>query len=366
MKTLKERGLTSRTVAGMKKDFYDQHSLVQRTLVQELTPILDAAMEEVRLPPEGRPLVMCDYGCSEGKNATSVTERCIAALHRRDSDQTVSVCYNDLFTNNFNKLFQNLSELHAKRDHEFSRRKARRNGPVFEFATGGSFYEPVMPQATVNIGISTAAVHWLSRLPEDARGLGQEARTWRKSLAEQASWDWLTFLSHRATEMLPGGKLVLSILREPNEDSAHMPFELMAEATRQLVGEGVIPAERMENVVLPYYRRSQEELLAPLGSRGDLADCFEVDRMIAATPPVPFQTQFDRDGDTIAYAESYTGFLRAIFEGIVAEQLCGPTPTYSTGELVDRFFAKVEEMIHGEPERWKLDNHWCFLSLTAR
>jgi NAD(P)-dependent dehydrogenase (short-subunit alcohol dehydrogenase family) len=84
---------------------------------------------------------------------------------------------------------------------------------VFSFASGTSFHHQIFPDATLSLGFSASAMHWLSRLPATlgdhvhavtARGAVRDA------FAAQAAADWETILLHRARELVPGGQLVFA------------------------------------------------------------------------------------------------------------------------------------------------------------
>lgn len=307
--------------------FYDQNSDVQWSLALKALPLIQTALDQIELPDRDESFVLADYGCADGGNSVRFTDVIVAAVRRMRREQTIAVYYNDLFTNNFNQLFQNLAEVTRRREAQFQYRKGAHIGPVFEFATGGSFYEPVMPPMSTHFGFSIAAVHWLSQRPKVAmaeqicsEGASEEVR---KVYAQQAEFDWLAFLGNRAGEFVPGGKLLLSMVARPDADSPiHAPFALINDVAKVLVEEGVIQRDDYVATAAPIYRRTEAEILAPLKKPfGAYCDCFHVEEANLVRNPSPFRAEYEETGDVETYLDRYVGFVRAISEAAIVRQL---------------------------------------------
>jgi hypothetical protein len=124
---------------GMKGEgFYDQHSAPQWAAIASVLPWLEDAIDRTDLP-DAMPIVVVDYGCSEGRNSIAAMRRVVDALRRR-TPRPIPVVHSDLPTNNFNQLFVNL----AAADAEVSPR-----AQVYAAAVGGSMFGPLMPPQTV-------------------------------------------------------------------------------------------------------------------------------------------------------------------------------------------------------------------------
>ncbi len=83
---------------------------------------------------------------------------------------------------------------------------------VFPCAIGRSFYRNVLPCSSVDVGWSSYAAVWLSRIPSPIpnhfiaiRSSGQV----RAEFDRQGANDWEMFLSLRASELRPGGRLIV-------------------------------------------------------------------------------------------------------------------------------------------------------------
>jgi hypothetical protein len=97
------------TTTGMKgRGYYDAHSKEQRAALDAFLPWLEEAIVDLPIPSDGQTsFVLLDIGSSEGGNAIHAMNRIVEAL-RRLSDLSVWVFFDDLPTNDFNRLFANL------------------------------------------------------------------------------------------------------------------------------------------------------------------------------------------------------------------------------------------------------------------
>src|SRR6266404_5443167 len=72
---------------------------------------------------------------------------------------------------------------------------------VYVLAAATSFYRPILPAGTLNLGFSATAMHWLCRKPCDltdhVQAVGAEGAE-LAAFAEQGRRDWETILLHRA------------------------------------------------------------------------------------------------------------------------------------------------------------------------
>src|SRR5262249_41282966 len=152
----------------------------------------------VDLGAEWTPIVIADYGASQGRNSLAPMMVAIGALRDRvGPERAISVIHTDLPESDFTALFQLLAS-----DPDSY---ARLDPAAFAFAVGRSFYEQILPADSVTLGWSSWAVQWLSRLPAAIPDQLQIAlssdQVARAAFARQAEEDWRSFLAHRSREM---------------------------------------------------------------------------------------------------------------------------------------------------------------------
>ena len=168
-------------------------------------PLWEKAVQCVEFDTGDHPVVVADYGSSQGKNSMVPIQVAIRGLrHRLGPNRAISVFHVDQPSNDFNALFQVL-DLDPDR-------YAVDDPNVFPGVIGRSFYENVLPPGSVHLGWSSYAAVWLSSIPALIPGHFISLRgpdPVRAEFDRQAARDWEAFLSLRARELRPGSRLVV-------------------------------------------------------------------------------------------------------------------------------------------------------------
>jgi hypothetical protein len=137
---------------------YNRSSRVQAAGLSPAVPLLEQAAKSVPLPAGPDPILLVDYGSSEGHNSLGPLTTAIGVLRERlGPERAISVVHTDLPDNDFTALFRTL----AADPNSY----LRGNSEVFALAVGRSFYEQILPAGSVTLAWSSWAIQWLSRLP---------------------------------------------------------------------------------------------------------------------------------------------------------------------------------------------------------
>jgi SAM dependent carboxyl methyltransferase len=312
---------------------YNRHARVPAEGGKLALPFLEQAIRNVTLDAGDRPVVVADYGSSQGKNSLAPMNTAMRALRARlGPDRPIFVFHIDQPANDFNTLFE---VLHRDRD-----RYAAEDPNVFPSAIGRSFYERVLPPDHVDLGWSSYAAMWLSRIPTQITGhfrmdCGTDAEV--AVCRRQAAQDWESFLSLRAKELRPGGRLVI-VLAGLDDDGASGLQDLMDHANAVLadmVSEGTIRADERRQMVLGTYPRRKCELLAPFDRDGQFqgltVECCELSPLAD-----PSWADYEHDRDAEALATKRARLFRAIF---------APSLSCALGDAVTshRFAERLED-----------------------
>lgn len=355
------------TLTGMKPEgFYNRNSSFQQTTMEAVIGWGEQAIATMPLPDESRPITVADFGCSEGKNSIVAAGHIVAAIRRRRPEQAVCVVHSDLPSNNFNQLFLNL---HDPGTVNYFQANGHLKKGIFPLAAAGSFFGPLLAPGTVHFAMSFLAVEWMDRLPDvpipEFIGYMEASPAAQQAFALQANDDLTRFYESRARELAPGGKLLLII---PGSDGvcrcSDGLYNVLNDAARDLVDAGRITRRRYEQFVMPVYFRTLTELTAPLTRKdGPVSSAFTIDRSETLELPTPFEEELRRTGDVAAYAEAYTGFLRAFSEPVAAGGLFEPGHKQKD---VDELYDRVRARLSAEPERYKVRNIEVAVLLTRR
>jgi long-chain acyl-CoA synthetase len=309
---------------------YNLHAKVQAVGGNLALPLLERVIESVELGDGNQPVVIADYGSSQGKNSFAPMRTAIRALRVRvGSNRPIVVTHVDQPANDFNTLFAAL--------HHDSDCYACDDPNVFPSAVGRSFYEQVFPPDHVHLGWSAYAVMWLSRIPTFVSGHFRGDRGTAAELADfrqQAAKDWEGFLLLRARELRPGGRLLLVMVGM--NDDGHTGFEaLMDEANAVLadmVSEGAMQAEERARMVVGTWPRRTRELLAPFKRDGHFHG-LAVESCEQLTLADPTWAAYEQDRNQESMATQRAKIFRATFAPSLA---CGLSNPARSSAFADR------------------------------
>lgn len=309
------------SIAAMEgKGFYNKHSAIPAAGGALALPLLEEAAKMIQLGVGQQPIVLADYGSSEGLNSLAPMRAAIRVLRARvGQQQPIFVYHTDLPSNDFSSLFQ---VLHS---HPDSYLRDEQN--VFPSAVGRSFYQRILPRNHVDLAWSSYAAIWLSRIPcripDHFFALGSTSSV-QAEFARQAAMDWEAFLSFRATELRPTARLVVALpaLAESKPPGFAILMNQANAVLSELVARKVIRTEEREQMAVAIYPRSESDLLAPFSGDGQFQGLI-VDHCVTFPVPDTVWEEYMRDNDAEALAKKRAGFFRAIFAPSLAEAL-GP------------------------------------------
>jgi SAM dependent carboxyl methyltransferase len=281
-------------------------------------PLLETAVRNIKLNSGPEPIVIADYGCSQGKNSLAPMRVAIDRLREKAAaDRPILVFHVDQPDNDFSTLFKVLDS---------DPQRYALNGPdVFSCAIGKSFYKSVFPQGYVHLAWSSYAAVWLSRIPGQITGhfmaphsRGEE----RAAFERQAAQDWTDFLSLRARELHLGGRLVVVLpgLDDKGKSGIEPLMQGANAALAEMVDDGAIRTEERDRMVLGSYPRLRAELLAPFGRNGHFhgltVECCELTWL-----PDGVWAEYELDHNAEALAAKHALFFRAVFAPSLALSL---------------------------------------------
>jgi gibberellin A4 carboxyl methyltransferase len=347
--------------------FYNRNSAPQWAAIEYALPWLEASLESMKLPLTPDTITLADFGCSEGKNSIAVMQRLLPVLRRRTTRPLATV-HSDLATNDFSEMFVNL---------RVDGRSVLPVESVYSSAVAGSMYDQLLPPASTCIAMTFNAVGFLSRRPVDrlpgfilangpsaTRNIGTVAKEERAIFARQAADDLSAFLTARAAELVPGGKLLIEVFGASDTRTAgDGVYDALNDAIIEERNSGRITSDDYERYYQPIYFRTLEELVAPIAERNSqLPSLYRLERAETYEVKTPFVEDYRATGDGAAFARAFTAFFRAFTEPVIriAFASCADLDA-----LVSDIFSHAERLIFEDPEAYMF-HYVCVASLMTR
>jgi hypothetical protein len=325
---------------------YNRHAASQAAGGALALPLLEMAVQAVSLDDGDRPIVIADYGSSQGKNSLAPMRAAIAALRQRLSQRRpICVVHVDVAENDFSTLFDVVdiaADSYLCGDPD-----------VFPSAVGRSFYRSVLPPGHVHLGWSSHAAVWLSHAPTtipDHFWIGSSTGVVRAAFERQAAQDWEAFLQLRALELRAGGRLVVTLPSPPDDgiSQVHKGMNHGNALVAEMVAAGQITAEERARMLLLSYPRRKSELLAPFAENRRFANLLLEQCEVFQVPDAAWD-EFRLDQDRGKIAASYTGFFRATFMPSLASALAPERGAEARRRFIDRLAEGLNQRLMEEP-----------------
>jgi hypothetical protein len=146
----------------------------------------------------------------------------------------------------------------------------------------------------------------------------------RAEFERQGAQDWEAFLSLRARELRPGGRLVVvsPALADDGSSGLENTMDQANAVLAEMVVDGAITAEERARMVLGSHPRRKRELLAPFARDKHFQHLTVEDFEMFELPDIAW-TDYERDGDKGALATKHALFFRSVFMPSLASALDG-------------------------------------------
>ncbi len=331
-------------------------------------PLVRNAIE--RIPDRsGSAFTLSDMGTADGGTSFDMIGDAIAAIRERFPERDVQIVYTDQPRNDYNAIFHMVHGLTGQASYldRFDR--------VQVLASATSFYDPILPQGTLDLGFSATAMHWLSRKPCDIPDHVQAVGASGASLAafqQQAASDWEAILLRRAAELAPGGRLVLVNFGVDDEGrylgntGGINMFDTFDAIWRRFVADGTISEDEYAAMTLPQYYKTMQEFRAPFDDRNNPVSVagLSVEHCETRVVPCPFAAEFRNHGDAARFARDYVPTLRSWSAATFRAALDTGRPEDERDGIIENFYGTYEAMVREAPEGHAMDYVHVYLTIA--
>lgn len=328
-----------------------------------LTPaiaLFEQAARQVSLPTGAQPIVIADYGAANGHNALRPISAAITALRARTShDHAIMVVHTDVPPNDFTALFHTVTtdpESYLQLD-----------SATFTSAIGRSFYGQIVPSKTVNLGWSSWATQWLSRIPCEINdhihvSYSSDVRA-RAAYADQAASDWHNFVAYRGRELAPDGRLVVLTLAADQDETSGFATLLAAVVEALNEQRGLLGREEAHRMAIPTVPRTEKDFRAPFSPSGRF-EGLEIEHLEMFDAQDRFWARYRVDGDAEAFGDQWAAFARSALFPALVNSLDGGARDPRAADFVDALQDSVARRLSSAPEPMRIPQ--ALVSLVKR
>ena len=270
----------------------------------------------------------------------------IEGLRARASNVPITVIHTDQPGNDFSSLFVLLNSSPDS--------YLQMHSETYAAAVGQSFFEPVLPPASVTLGWSSFAAIWLTQTLPEALGYVSAALApadVRLRLQAQGEADWRRFLEARAGELRPGGRLVVLVPGPPEGEfaSTRPLMQTLATTLQQLVADGRLSEAARKRAFIPTLPRSASDLRSPFSEGAFAGLALEEQEDWPDFPDMAWE-RYRESGDAAMLTEAYLGFFQATFLPSLLHSL-EPFDTASERQsIADALETAIRSAIKSDPQ----------------
>ena len=348
---------------------YSLATIGAKHVIDAATPMVLNAIES--LPPASIAdgFLLSDMGTADAGTSLSMVASAVAAVRARAPAAPISIVYSDQPRNDFNALIANVYGLGPFETY------LDKNDNVFPLVSGTTFYKQIVPAATVDLGFSATAMHWMSRkvcnISNHVQAVGAEGEELEKFRA-QAHRDWRQILLHRAAELKPGGKLIL-INFGCDEQGRYLGntggvnmFDTFNQIWRTFLEQDRITRAEYENMTLPQYYNTVEEFSAPLTNADEAVyqAGLRLDHIETRIVKCPFAESFAEHGDPARFAEEYIPTIRTWNESIYFNALSVERPLEQRQQIIEDYYGSYRDMVRNNPDGHGMDYVHAYMVIS--
>jgi len=355
-------GLNPAAVLAMVGDgYYSQRTAGARNVINIALPMVREALASTPHTPRLR---LADFGAADGGTSRGMWSALLTGLREGGDTRQIEMLYTDLASNDFSTLFRMMQGFTGDPAEAYQINLDN----VFVHGCGTGFHRQLMADASLNLGFSATAMHYVSSKPceiEDHVHMVGASAAEQEAFRIQAAQDWASILLARAAELIPGGRFICFNFGIDenghflgNTGGVHM-FNTFDKHWKALRDKGTITGEEYRRATFSQHYRTMDEFLAPFAdpesavSRAGL----KVKSATSILTPCPYRKAFDDAGGAMSsrdYALSLIPTLRSWSETVFTTAL-DQRPPEEAMAIVDAFYQAYEDEVAANPEGHAMD-----------
>ena len=362
MNSPRKGAINTQDVLAMRGEgYYSERTAGARNVINDAGAMVLNALRD--LPPAST-LRFADYGAADGGTSQQMWDMVIRNRRDAGDDRQIEMIYTDLASNDFSTLFRIMQGMQG--DATYAYQNHFKN--VFVHACGTGFHEQLLTNASLHLGFSATAMHYVSvkpmEIPNHVHAACADINS-KTAFAKQAAVDWQNILLARAAELVPGGRFIclnFGIDAEGrylgNTGGKHM-FDHFHKFWRALYEKGSITKSEYEGATFVQYYRTMEEFCAPFSDPN--SDVSRAGLVLKSSSTkltkCPYEAAFHDAGEGMSnreYAESIIPTMRSWSETVFKTALKGRDSS-EINEIVDDFYQAYSDEVAADPKGHAMD-----------
>ncbi len=362
MNNPKKGAINTQDVLAMRGEgYYSERTAGAKNVINDAGAMVLNALRD--LPPAST-LRFADYGAADGGTSQQMWDMVIRNCRDAGDERQIEMVYTDLASNDFSTLFRIMQGMQG--DATYAYQNHFKN--VFVHACGTGFHEQLLTNASLHLGFSATAMHYVSvkpmEIPNHVHAACADINS-KTAFAKQAAVDWQNILLARAAELVPGGRFIclnFGIDAEGrylgNTGGKHM-FDHFHKFWRALYEKGSITKSEYEGATFVQYYRTMEEFCAPFSDPN--SDVSRAGLVLKSSSTkltkCPYEAAFHDAGEGMSnreYAESLIPTMRSWSETVFKTALKGRDSS-EINKIVDDFYQAYSDEVAADPKGHAMD-----------
>ncbi len=360
--TVQTSELNTQAVLAMKgAGYYSARTAGAKHAIDKVRPMLENALQSL---PKLAVLRLADFGAADGGTSQEMWAALIAKLRNDGDNRPIEMLYTDLASNDFSTLFRTMQGMQGDIDHAYQ--NSHEN--VFVHGCGTGFHQQLMADASLCLGFSATAMHYVSEKPCEIKNhvhmVGATLEE-RALFSAQAAEDWERILLARSTELAPGGRFICLNFgidekgRYLGHTGGQSMFENFNLHWRALRDEGRITDQEFIRATFAQHYRTVEEFTAPFDDPSSPVRQAGLKLISVETrlTPCPYNALYQEAGAKMSsadYAASLIPTTRSWSETVFRTALDSRSEA-EIQALIDAFYGAYERQVAADPNGHAMD-----------
>ena len=359
------QGINTQAVLAMRgAGYYSERTAGARNVINDAGAMVIDALAQAS---QTKTLRIADYGAADGGTSREMWDMVIGQLRATGDHRQIEMLYTDLASNDFSTLFRMMQGMQG--DPAIAYQSRYEN--VFVHGCGTGFHQQLMADASLNLGFSATAMHYVSTKPLEIPGHVHAARADPQSqtaYARQAAQDWENILLARAAELIPGGRFICLNFgideqgRYLGNTGGHHMFDHFHKFWLALYQDGSITSDEYQRASFAQYYRTMDEFCAPFNDAESVVSKagLKLKSCHSKLTKCPYEKAFlDAGGvggsmSNLDYANSLIPTMRSWSETVFRTAL-DSRDADEAAQIIDRFYTAYRDAVAADPTGHAMD-----------